>query len=93
MNKTIKKIDLITRPKLGGGGGVDGGPAKSLYFTYSFLKPSLSQNMCWGFSICAASEGRTSMTLGTPETVITVWQFYNGQVNSLGRTGASFCPS
>ena len=41
LNKTIKKIYLITGPKLGGGGGVSGGSAKSPNFTF-FLKPSLT---------------------------------------------------
>ena len=36
LNKTIKKIDLITGPKLGGGGGVSGGSAKSPNFTFFF---------------------------------------------------------
>ena len=36
LNKTIKKIYLITGPKLGGGGGVSGGSAKSPNFTFFF---------------------------------------------------------
>ena len=42
LNNTIKKIDLITGPNLGGGGGVSRGSAKSPNFTFFFLKPSLS---------------------------------------------------
>ena len=34
-------MDLITGPKLGGGGGVSGGSAKSPNLTFFFLKPSL----------------------------------------------------
>ena len=41
LNKTIKKIDPIMGPKLGGGGGVSGGSAKSPNFPF-FLKPSLN---------------------------------------------------
>ena len=51
MNKTIKKIDLMTGPKLGGGGGVSGGSAKSPNFTLFFLKPSLSVPTIPSFSI------------------------------------------
>ena len=36
LNKTIKKIYLITGPKLGGGGGVSGGSAKSPNVTFFF---------------------------------------------------------
>ena len=36
LNKTIKKIDLIMGPKLGGGGGVSGGSAKSPNFIFVF---------------------------------------------------------
>ena len=38
LNKTIKKIDLITGPKLGGGGGVSGGSAKSPNLTFFFFE-------------------------------------------------------
>ena len=49
LNKTIKKIDLITGPKLGGGGGVSGGSAKSPNLTF-FLKPSLIQFNCQAYN-------------------------------------------
>ena len=43
LNKTMKKIYLMPGPKVGGGGGVNGGSAKSpnLAFFPSFFKPSL----------------------------------------------------
>jgi len=37
LNKTIKKITLITGPKLEGGGGVNGGSAKNPNFTSFFF--------------------------------------------------------
>ena len=36
LNNTIKKIDLITGPKFGGGGGVSKGSAKSPNLTFFF---------------------------------------------------------